>query len=355
MKILRPLLLLAAFTAMTLIGSGCSEQISAPDSNPGSAPTPLAFAALPTGTTLESATLHLYVYESSGQDVQLHAVNEAWDEMSATWNNFGSGFDASPTLNFTATTVGWVSVDITALAGEWMSGARPNEGFILRQDDPGIPRSVFTSRERADFEPYIELVTSSGNEELLPVADDFLSEADPDTNWGAIDKLYTGRHGTDLLEKRSLLRFELPELPDDPDDPDETGCTRSRRWWKRHTGHCGSPDEVSVLLPLSVGDLNVDNADTARQILRLGGFGCNANGLQRMASQLLAAKLNVAAGADNADIAATIIDADAFLSDHDFQDWNQLSYPERRQVRRWKRMLIDYNRGIIGPGSCGGC
>jgi hypothetical protein len=352
MKILRPYILLTALVALTLVGSGCSEHISAPDSNPTDAPAPLAFTTLPTGSPLESATLHLYVFESSGQDVQLHAVNEAWDEMGATWNNFGGGFDADPALVFTAATVGWVSVDITALATEWMRGARPNQGIILLQDDPGIPRSVFTSRERGDFEPYIELLTSGGGEELLPVADVFLSETDPDTNWGDIDKLYTGRHGADLLEKRSLLRFELPDLPEDPDD---SVCTRGRRWWKRHTGHGNRPDEVSSHLPLSVGDLGIDDADGARQVLRRRADGCQINGLTRMASQLLAAKLNVAAGADDADIAATILEADAFLSDHEFGDWRQLSRPEKQQVRGWKRMLRQYNRGVIGPGSCSGC
>ncbi len=355
MKKMRPFILLTALAALMLIGSGCSERIGAPDTSPTSAPAPLAFATLPTGTTLESATLNLYVFESSGQDVQLHAVNEVWDEMSATWNNFGNGFDATPALNFTAATVGWVNVDITALATEWMSGARPNEGFLLRQDDPGIPRSVFTSRERAGFEPYITLVTSGGDEVLLPVADVFISETDPDTNWGAIDKLYTGRHGTDLLEKRALLRFELPELPDDPGDPEEPGCTRSRRWWKRHTGYCGGPDEVTQYLPLSVGNLNIEDAYNARRILGSRRGDCHINGLRRMAGQLLAAKLNVAAGADDADIAATILEADAYLTVHEFSDWRTLTFAEKEQVRAWSRMLMEYNRGIIGPGSCGGC
>ena len=352
MKTLRPLLVIVALAALTLGSIGCSESIITPDSAPMSVPSPLAFTTLPTGTTVESVTLHLYAHEASSLPVQVHAVNEAWDEMEVTWNSFGGNIDPAST-SFTASPEGWVAVDITAMATAWMNGSHVNEGLLLRQDAPGIPRVTFRSREKAGLEPYVELVLSTGTETHLPVADVFIGSDNPDNNWGSIDKLYTGLSGEEQLDKQSLIRFDLPTLPDDPGDPG-SDCTRTRRWWGRHTGqHCNRPDMVSELLPIMVGDEEIGDADEARIYLARRANGCQMNGLTRLASQLLAAKLNVAAGTDDTEIAEAILAADAVLSTYDFNDWRHSPRVERREIRELKRTLGEYNRGLTGPGRCG--
>jgi len=67
---------------------------------------------------------------------------------------------------------------------------------------------------------------------------------------------------------------------------------------------------------------------------------------------LLGAKLSIASGADDADVAAEIVDADAFLHDYDWTDWSSLSEADAEMVMDWQKMFDDYNNGDIGPGHC---
>ena len=71
-----------------------------------------------------------------------------------------------------------------------------------------------------------------------------------------------------------------------------------------------------------------------------------------MYAQLLAAKLNIACGADDADVSDVISDADAFLADNDYMGWDELSKDDKKMVNECKSTLDEYNNGYIGPGHC---
>jgi len=77
-----------------------------------------------------------------------------------------------------------------------------------------------------------------------------------------------------------------------------------------------------------------------------------SNGIAKLYAQLLAAKLNIANGADKSAIASTITAADTFLATHGIADWNSLNKVQKNQVLNWATILDNYNNGLIGPGHC---
>ena len=134
-------------------------------------------------------------------------------------------------------------------------------------------------------------------------------------------------------------------------------CTRTFGYWKTHAGFGPQDDEVSPLLPIWLGDgsgksIQVTDAATAVAIFEAAAYGGKRNGIAKLYIQLLAAKLNFASGASDADVANTVIDADAFLAMYDWMDWDSLSEEDQEMVLGWKDMLDDYNNGFIGPGHC---
>jgi hypothetical protein len=138
------------------------------------------------------------------------------------------------------------------------------------------------------------------------------------------------------------------------------GCTWQLAWWKNHAGFGPQPDSVSRYLPLwlglpdSAGSIHVTTNQIAIAVLRnQGQYGRPFNGITRLYAQLLAAKLNIANGASDGDVAETIMMADTFLAMHDWHDWDGLGRQDKLVIFGWVNMLVDYNNGLIGPGRCG--
>jgi hypothetical protein len=141
--------------------------------------------------------------------------------------------------------------------------------------------------------------------------------------------------------------------------PPDTGCTRTKGYWKNHAGFGPQEDVVTPLLPLWLGTPNgdesvlVDSARVAYDILTQHVYGEPSNGVTKLYAQLLAAKLNIAAGADGEDVEDVIADADEFLAEFSWEDWGDLTREQRQMVLNWKDTLDAYNNGFIGPGHCG--
>ena len=85
------------------------------------------------------------------------------------------------------------------------------------------------------------------------------------------------------------------------------------------------------------------------------GSGGNADASLILADQLIAAKLNIANGADGTPVTTTIADADAVLSMYT----GKLPYRVRPNTTNGHRMVNDattlesFNKGLLTPG-CGG-
>ncbi len=140
--------------------------------------------------------------------------------------------------------------------------------------------------------------------------------------------------------------------------PIEEGCTLTIGFWKTHAGFGPQDDVLSQYLTITLGDeggaksLVVDSAGIAVDVLKMKTYGKNNNGITKLYAQLLAAKLNFAAGASDGDVADYVTDADAFLADHDYMDWAGLSDDDKDMVMMWQGSFDKYNNGDIGPGHC---
>jgi len=213
--------LVLASTLVALLAAGCSQ-----DNGP-LAPTPSAPPAnfgylLPEGATVASATFKIFAVGATYQSVEIYRTTADWAEMTATWNNFdlyGGSFDPAALGGFTvATGMSYYTVDVTAQVMAWMSGAQPNYGLLVKQPVELSSRTEYYSRERGTNPPVLEIVYmldgSPYTEVLQPLADVMINAVEPNTNFGATDKLYSGWRDTG--EKVSLVRFDLdvvePEL-----------------------------------------------------------------------------------------------------------------------------------------------
>lgn len=135
-------------------------------------------------------------------------------------------------------------------------------------------------------------------------------------------------------------------------------CTYGKGYWKNHAGFGPQDDNLSHLLPISLGTeggsatVLVTEVDSAYALLSQHLCGDNANGIAKLYAHLLAAKLNIANGSESVDVSDAIHASDEFLAEHDRSVWSQLDQDEKQQVLDWKTILDDYNSGVIGPGHC---
>lgn len=129
--------------------------------------------AVPTDARVLQAKVGLKSYykeNSNSKKVGLHPLTRGfthdatWNRYNATtpWTTAGGEFDAAPaTVTSIGTSLGWHYWYPTELAQEWVSGVRPNNGFVLK-DVTGEPKNgtEFRSSEygTAGDRPYLDIV-----------------------------------------------------------------------------------------------------------------------------------------------------------------------------------------------------
>ena len=139
--------------------------------------------------------------------------------------------------------------------------------------------------------------------------------------------------------------------------PVDLGCTRTIGYWKNHSGVRGR-DDISEHLPIYLGyqgaaaTIAVTTNNIAYEILSQDQFGSASNGITKLYAQLLATKLNIAAGADDAPLGMNIRIADQFLSQNSFQDWGELSPAVKKDILELKDLFDRYNNGLEGVPHC---
>jgi hypothetical protein len=137
--------------------------------------------------------------------------------------------------------------------------------------------------------------------------------------------------------------------------PCSTGCTLTIGYWKNHAGFGPQDDMVTELLPVWLGFQYVGTNEKAVQFLSFQGSNNvfdASNGINKLYAQLLAAKLNIASGADDSAVSSTINQADLFLLTKSSTDWAGLSKANKVKVLTWLATLDGFNNGTIGPGHC---
>jgi len=126
--------------------------------------------------------------------------------------------------------------------------------------------------------------------------------------------------------------------------PHTQNCTFTQGYWKNHP-------EAWPVGGLTLGTVPYTAAQLLSILLTPAGNGNSANGLIILCHQLIAAKLNLAQGADPTAIIATINAADALIG--------ALVCPPvgtdtltPASVSALESVLDDFNNGLIGPGHC---
>jgi hypothetical protein len=90
---------------------------------------------------------------------------------------------------------------------------------------------------------------------------------------------------------------------------------------------------------------------TDLQLLSIFNTPAQGNGLLTLAHQLIAAKLNIANGADSTDIAQAISDADALIGSLVVPPVGG-GFLAPGATSTLVHALTDYNEGLTGPGRC---
>jgi hypothetical protein len=130
--------------------------------------------------------------------------------------------------------------------------------------------------------------------------------------------------------------------------PPETGCTLTQGFWKTHGPSAkGNNTNQWDLTTITLGTVNYTQA----QAQAIFDSPVQGNGLISLAHQLIAAKLNIANGANGSTIAATIAAADALIG-------NKVVPPvgggflAPSVTSALTTALDNFNSGLTGPGHC---
>ena len=135
--------------------------------------------------------------------------------------------------------------------------------------------------------------------------------------------------------------------------PPGESCTLTQGYWDNHgpvpsgNNEYTWPDSVKQAGGFSLGNIFYTNAQL-QSILKQPTKG---NGLVSLAHQLIAAKLNVANGADPTDVAPTIADADALIGALVVPPVGT-GFLAPAATSTLNDALADYNEGKTGPGHC---
>ncbi len=128
------------------------------------------------------------------------------------------------------------------------------------------------------------------------------------------------------------------------------GCTFTQGFWKTHGPlGCvtGNNTNLWPVPSLALGNTTYDDT----QLCAIFNTPAGGNGLISLAHQLIAAKLNVANGADATSIASAISDADALIGSLIIPPIGSGSLSPSA-TSTLIATLTSFNEGLIGPGHC---
>jgi hypothetical protein len=150
----------------------------------------------------------------------------------------------------------------------------------------------------------------------------------------------TGSTTTVEFQGRNVSYFDYLDDVSVISESPPTPCVRGQGYWKNH------PDEWPVI-QLLLGN----NAYDKEQLLSILHQPVRGNGLVLLAHQLIAAKLNIANGADTSCIEQTLADADALIGDLLVPPIGD-GYLRPGDVSALADILDDYNEGALCAPSC---
>lgn len=121
---------------------------------------------IPLGSTINNATLRLYLYgvQNPSQVLGVYNVTTNWTD-SSTWNSLGGGItpgvNAESGASATATNlaVGWLGIDVASSLQAWANGSLPNQGWAILSETSPWASSLFLSSNYgiASFRPTLSV------------------------------------------------------------------------------------------------------------------------------------------------------------------------------------------------------
>jgi len=132
-----------------------------------------------------------------------------------------------------------------------------------------------------------------------------------------------------------------------------SGCSLTQGYWKTHNPTTGCADPTSPLcISWPVDDLTLGTIDySVADMVAIFNQPAAGNGLIALAHQLIAAKLNIAAGSDGSAVAQAISDADTLIGALVIPPFGSGSLAPSA-TSALITTLTDYNEGATGPGHC---
>jgi hypothetical protein len=223
--------------------------------------------------------------------------------------------------------------DFEAMGGRWFDGLVSAKDWAAFVGTPTVNTAggnISSYRLGPDEEVVVEL-GDLADETGVQVSD--REELDPQTEF-----VFTGfAHPESDFSSRSALSATFVSTTTVPG----ANCTYTIGYWKTHP-------EAWPTSSLTLGSVTYTKAQLL-QILNQSSLG---NGLTILAKQLIAAKLNLLAGASPTAVASTIAWADAQIGGLVVPPIGSGSLPPS-VTSDATQTLDDFNNGLIGPGHCG--
>ena len=205
----------------------------------------VSFSGIPSGATINNATLSLNRYSGEGAfTLAVQSASRSWSENTLTWDTNGSTsrWTTPESTYYMGATTGALSVDVTAHVQEWADGTRANYGFQLSVNDswtvdPGNTRAFYSSEySTMSYRPRLVIDYDAGT----PNADLNLSNL----NWQpqAPTTMDWGEHPTD---------FDFDVYSYSSSDPLSSNSTLVHVYLSDDTTH-GDSDDVYL------GNITVD-------------------------------------------------------------------------------------------------
>ena len=125
---------------------GLSHSLRVESDNSNTQRTFLKFdlSSIPTGSTINSATLYLYQYKAAGDSIrayEIRKISNTWSESTITWNNQPGYFGVTSTTNVN-TNDGWKTWNVKSDVQSFVSGS-PNNGWVIKDGtEVGITEDV---------------------------------------------------------------------------------------------------------------------------------------------------------------------------------------------------------------------
>lgn len=263
---------------------------------------------------------------------------------------------STPTI--TCGTASKVSIQITFTAGatgapagfslQWMTldDYVANGNLWVSSDDPRLCHASFSGNANGS-----RYNLGSGESVTVEVGD-FLF--DNGTSASCVEPLQCGTayvfrafaHATSTLNRSDwTATIQCSTLPC---EPPRANCTYTQGYWKTHGPiPTGNNTNVWPVTSLTLGTVTY----TDLQLQSIFDTPAQGNGLIALAHQLIAAKLNIANGADGSSITATIVAADALIGGLVVPPVGGGSLATST-TSSLTTTLDNYNNGLIGPGHC---